>query len=133
MPCYFIFIYKKTKASHLVLLSLLMAGVDGFASLEPPAKQSTGLFFHLAVNTQTKVCLLLIRIHLLLYDIKQKQTLLGLLLYYVAGVDGYEPTKWRSQSPLPYRLAIPLFNFLCILPNQKEIYKRFLYILNIFL
>ena len=29
-----------------------MAEKEGFASLEPPAKQSTGLFFHLSVNTQ---------------------------------------------------------------------------------
>ena len=26
---------------------------------------------------------------------------------YVAGVVGFEPTKCRSQSPVPYRLATP--------------------------
>ena len=25
----------------------------------------------------------------------------------VAGVQGFEPWKWRNQNPLPYRLAIP--------------------------
>ena len=27
----------------------------------------------------------------------------------VAGVVGFEPTECRSQSPMPYRLAIPLW------------------------
>lgn len=25
----------------------------------------------------------------------------------MAGVQGFEPWKWRNQNPLPYRLAIP--------------------------
>ncbi len=36
-------------------LSFFLAGVVGFASLEPPAKQSTGLFFRLTANTQLKL------------------------------------------------------------------------------
>ena len=27
----------------------------------------------------------------------------------MAGVDGFEPSKCRSQSPVPYRLAIPQY------------------------
>ena len=27
--------------------------------------------------------------------------------FFLAGVQGFEPRKWRSQSPLPYRLATP--------------------------
>ena len=28
---------------------------------------------------------------------------------YMAGVDGFEPSECRSQSPVPYRLAIPQY------------------------
>ena len=27
----------------------------------------------------------------------------------MAGVDGFEPSEYRSQSPVPYRLAIPQY------------------------
>lgn len=29
----------------------------------------------------------------------------------LAGVEGFEPTEWWSQSPLPYHLAIPQFAY----------------------
>ena len=30
-----------------------------------------------------------------------------MMIKKVAGVQGFEPWKWRNQNPLPYRLAIP--------------------------
>ena len=30
----------------------------------------------------------------------------------MAGVQGFEPWKWRNQNPLPYRLAIPQYQIL---------------------
>lgn len=29
---------------------------------------------------------------------------------YLAGVEGFEPSKWRSQSPMPYHLATPQYS-----------------------
>ena len=29
--------------------------------------------------------------------------------YFLAGVEGFEPSKWRSQSPMPYHLATPQY------------------------
>ena len=34
---------------------------------------------------------------------------LSQMLLVIAGLEGFEPSKWRSQSPLPYRLAIALY------------------------
>ena len=28
----------------------------------------------------------------------------------MAGVEGFEPSKWRSQSPMPYHLATPQYS-----------------------
>ena len=42
----------------------------------------------------------------------------------MAGVPGFEPGKCRSQSPVPYRLAIPqqvVEKDRFELPNQKEL------------
>ena len=42
----------------------------------------------------------------------------------MAGVPGFEPGKCRSQSPVPYRLAIPQYvveKDRFELPNQKEL------------
>ena len=44
-------------------------------------------------------------------------------LHLVAGVTGFEPVKCRSQSPVPYRLAIPqemVEEDRFELPNPKE-------------
>ena len=41
------------KKGTFVQDGLLMVPLAGVASLEPPAKQSTGLFFRLSANTQT--------------------------------------------------------------------------------
>ena len=27
--------------------------------------------------------------------------------YVLAGVEGFEPSEWRNQNPLPYHLATP--------------------------
>lgn len=50
--------------------------------------------------------------------------LLDRLYHLLAGVKGFEPLEWRSQSPLPYRLAIPqclIFRLACFL-NSKIYY-----------
>jgi len=47
---------------NLVQFRLVLVPLAGLASLEPPAKQSTGLFFRLMANTQHKRCLLLIQV-----------------------------------------------------------------------
>ena len=31
--------------------------------------------------------------------------------FNLVGVEGFEPSKWRSQSPLPYRLATPQYMY----------------------
>ena len=43
------------KEKMLLTYFLILVRVAGLASLEPPAKQSTGLFFRLSANTQRKV------------------------------------------------------------------------------
>ena len=39
--------------------------------------------------------------------------------FILAGVVGFEPTKCRSQSPMPYRLAIPQYNFIHLLNTES--------------
>lgn len=50
---------------------------------------------------------------LLLHITKKNRILCGSLL---AGVEGFEPSKWRSQSPMPYHLATPQYSVLLPLP-----------------
>ena len=38
--------------------------------------------------------------------LKEKVPIFG-TLQDLAGVAGFEPTKWRNQNPLPYHLATP--------------------------
>ena len=68
--------------------------IKGLASFEPPAKQSTGLFFRLTANTQPKGCSLLIQIPYSLchtqYN-KIKATLLDCL--YFIGCTAGEPAE----------------------------------------
>lgn len=46
--------HNENKKPHQKMELFVLAGVAGFASLEPPAKQSTGLFFAYG-NTQLKL------------------------------------------------------------------------------
>lgn len=39
-------------------------------------------------------------------------------IFFLAGVVGFEPTKCRSQSPMPYHLATP--QYMNILYNDKN-------------
>lgn len=41
----------------------------------------------------------------------------------MAGVVGLEPTKWRSQSPLPYHLATPqsIMRACLLYKSQKKV------------
>ena len=48
----FLFLQQKRPSKDGLIL---LAEKEGFASLEPPAKQSTGLFFRLRANTQLKL------------------------------------------------------------------------------
>ena len=40
-------------------------------------------------------------------------------LHYMAAALGFEPRKWRSQSPLPYRLAIALYVLFSLLRSRQ--------------
>ena len=41
------------------------------------------------------------------YSSQKERATLSCCSFFLAGAQGFEPRKWRSQSPLPYRLAMP--------------------------
>lgn len=41
---------------------------------------------------------------------------------HLAGVEGFEPSKWRSQSPMPYHLATPQYYFVLYCRDNVDYY-----------
>ncbi len=83
---------KRVPYRHSILV---MAERRGFASLEPPAKQFTELFFRLSANTQTNVCSLLIRI--LAPFFRKKKSALQTLYSCYGGEE-----RIRTSDTFPY-------------------------------
>ena len=51
----------------------------------------------------------------------------------LVGVVGFEPTEWRSQSPLPYHLATPQYKIFVFSPEYLNIISYNLLLVNSFL
>ena len=41
---------------------------------------------------------------------------------HLAGVEGFEPSKWRSQSPMPYHLETPQYSFVLHCRDNVDYY-----------
>ena len=93
---------REVSVCYLLFLMVPLAGV---ASLEPPAKQSTGLFFRLR-RTRKQVCSLLIRLRpLKRHRIKEDKKISCLLL--LVPLAGVEPARYHYHWILsPARLPI---------------------------
>ena len=55
---------------------------------------------------------------------KKEQVAESYLFFFLSAAQGFEPRKWRSQSPLPYRLATPLRCIFCCTLRCGIYYSR---------